>query len=317
VNTLIFAAKLLVTAACFWYAFRQIDFKQIWSALPLFDFRWGILACLLLMLQIPLVGLRWWNILAELGVRSAYITPVAMTGITAIGAFFAQVLPSVAGDGMRAWLAVRLGSDWRNAVTSVVIDRGMGVGLLIALGFMILLLPSGLTTLGGYRMVLLIAYAILLLTGLFVLLFGSSILVSLTRWRYARWLATLALDARRVVLSPSAPTIVGLACLVHALTIIAIWCLGRAQGLLLPITDAAVLFTVMVGVVLVPISISGWGLRELTIMSLLSYQGIAPERGLFFSVCFGLTFAISTLPGAVVWLCYSFALPRQRAEHGG
>jgi hypothetical protein len=65
--------------------------------------------------------------------------------------FFTQVLPSIAGAGVRAWLLVRLGSDWRNAGTSVVIDRGVGVGLLIALGFAILLLPSGLTALGGYR----------------------------------------------------------------------------------------------------------------------------------------------------------------------
>ena len=75
-----------------------------------------------------------------------------MIAVTAIGVFFAQVLPSVAGEGVRAWLLVRLGCDWRNAVTSVVIDRGVGVGLLIALGFVILLLPVlGLTALGGYR----------------------------------------------------------------------------------------------------------------------------------------------------------------------
>jgi len=41
-------------------------------------------------------------------------------------------------------------------VTSVVIDRGVGAGLLIAIGFAILLLlPSSLTTLGGYREIVL------------------------------------------------------------------------------------------------------------------------------------------------------------------
>jgi Lysylphosphatidylglycerol synthase TM region len=67
-----------------------------------------------------------------------------MIAIAAIGQFFAQILPSVAGDGMRAWLLARLGCDWHHAVLSVVIDRAIGVGLLVALGFVVLLIPAGL-----------------------------------------------------------------------------------------------------------------------------------------------------------------------------
>ena len=93
-------------------------------------------------------------------------------------------------------------------------------------------------------------------------------------------------------------------CLVHALTILVVWSLGRAQGLALPVTDAAVLFTVMVGVTIVPISIGGWGLRELAVVSLLSDHGVAPANALLFSVEFGLTLAIASLPGAFTWLLY-------------
>jgi hypothetical protein len=81
------------------------------------------------------------------------------------------------------------------------------------------------------------------------------------------------------------------------LTIAVIWSIGRAQGLVLPVTDAAVLFAVILGVTLVPISIGGWGLRELAVISLLGNHGIAPERALLFSVCFGFVLAISSLPG--------------------
>ena len=108
--------------------------RQVLSAIPLLDFRWAAFAILVAMLEIPLLGLRWRNIVDALAVRNERMTRTAMIAVTAIGVFFAQVLPSVAGDGVRAWLLVRLGCDWRNAVTSVVIDRGVGVGLLIALG---------------------------------------------------------------------------------------------------------------------------------------------------------------------------------------
>jgi glycosyltransferase 2 family protein len=79
-----------------------------------------------------------------LAARNKRMTATAMIAITAIGQFFAQALPSVAGDGVRAWLLARLGCDWRNAAASVVIDRAIGVGVLIALAFVILVLPSGL-----------------------------------------------------------------------------------------------------------------------------------------------------------------------------
>ena len=313
----IVAAKLLVTGACFWYVSRQIDWHQVSSAIPLLDFRWAALAAFIAMLQIPLAGLRWFNIVDALGVRGQQMTRAAMIAATAVGLFFAQVLPSVAGEGIRAWLLVRLGCDWRNAVTSSVIDRGLGAGLLIALGFIILLLPSGLTALGGYRDVVLVVYGALILAGALGLLLAPKIAPLFARWRYSRWFATLAADVHRVVLGPKGLLILSIGCLIHALTIFTVWSVGRAQGLALPLPDAAVLFTVMIGVVLVPISIGGWGLRELAVISLLAAHGVAPERALLFSVCFGLALAVGSLPGALAWLFFPFAPPRRSAERGG
>jgi hypothetical protein len=85
---------------------------------------------------------------------------------------------------------------------------------------------------------------------------------------------------------------------------------------MLPVPDAAVLFAVVVGVSLVPISVGGWGLRELAVVSLLAGHGMPPERALLFSVCFGLVLAAGSLPGALVWLVYSVAPVRADAERG-
>src|SRR5262249_9391422 len=288
----IVAAKLLVTGACFWYVSRQIDWHQVSSAIPLLDFRWAALAAFIALLQIPLAGLRWFNIVDTLGARGQQMTRAAMIAATAVGLFFAQVLPSVAGEGIRAWLLVRLGCDWRNSITSSVIDRGVGAGLLVVLGFVILLLPSGLTALGGYRDVVLVGYGTLILAGVLGLLLAPKMVSLLARWRYSRWVATLAADAYRVFLGPKGLLILSIGCLIHALTIVIVWSVGRAQGLALPLPDAAVLFTVMIGVVIVPISASGWGLRELAVVSLLATHGVAPERALLISVCFGLALAV-------------------------
>src|SRR5262249_57619650 len=152
--------------------------------------------------------------------RSRRVWWGGMMAVTGGGLFFAQVLPSVAGEGVRAWLLVRLGCDWRNAVTGSVIDRGVGAGLLIVLGFVILLLPSGFTALAGYRDVVLIGYGALILAGALGLLLAPKIVPPLARWRYSRWFATLAADLHRVVLGPKGPLILGIGRLIHALTLV-------------------------------------------------------------------------------------------------
>jgi glycosyltransferase 2 family protein len=313
----VFAAKLAVTGACFWYVSRQIDLSKVWPAIPELDFRWTAFAVLVLMLEFPLVAMRWRNILAGLAALGDRMTRSAVIAVTAIGVFFGQLLPSVAGEGVRAWLLVRLGADWRTAVTSVVIDRGVGLGLLIALGFVILLLPSGFVALGGYRDAVLAGYGAMLVGGLLGLLLVPKIAPPLGRWRYSRWIASLIVDVHRVLLGRRGAVILGLGGLVHAFTIVAVWSLGRAQGLVLPLPDAAVLFTVMIGVMIVPISVGGWGLRELAVVSLLGNHGVAPEQALLFSVCFGLAVAASSLPGALAWLVYPVAPARHPTKRSG
>src|SRR5262245_58125485 len=203
----LFATKLLVTGACFWYVSRQIDLSQVLSAFSLLDLRWAAFAIVVAVLQIPLLAARWCNVLDALAALDARMTRVAVVAATAVGAFFTQVLPSVAGDGVRAWLVVRLGGEWRNAVMSVVIDRAVGVGLAIALGFVILLLPSGLTALGGYRHVVLIVYGALLVAGALALLLMPIFVPLLARWRYSRWIGALGASAHHVLLGRKSPAI--------------------------------------------------------------------------------------------------------------
>jgi hypothetical protein len=52
------------------------------------------------------------------------------------------------------------------------------------------------------------------------------------------------------------------------------------------------------------------------VISVLGNHGVAPEQALLFSVGFGLVLMVGSLPGAPVWLVYSFA-PSWRAATRG
>ena len=69
----------------------------------------------------------------------------------------------------------------------------------------------------------------------------------------------------------------------------------------------------MIGVALVPFTVGGWGLRELAVVTLFGNYGLSPERALVFSMYFGLTSILASLPGALAWLGFLFA-PSQRAS---
>jgi uncharacterized protein (TIRG00374 family) len=299
-----FADKLIVTTACFWLVLRQINVTEALRALPAFDIRWAGFAVLVAVVQIPLLALRLQAIVQTLRGSSARLSYGAAYAVTAIYTLFAQVVPSLLGEGIRAWMLVRLGCDWRTGLTSVMIDRGVGVGVLIAYAFVILLSPSTLTALTGYHDVVLVAFGAVLIVGVVALILTPRVVPVLQRWRYSFWIANFIADAHRVLLGRQGPGIIAAACLVHALSIGIGWTVGRALGLSLSVFDSAALFTVMVGVAIVPISVGGWGLRELAVVSLLGAHGVAPERALLFSLSFGCVFLVSALPGAVVWLLY-------------
>src|SRR6516225_4247777 len=128
----IVAAKLIITGLCFWYLSRTIDFDGLFSSLAQLELRWVAAGACIVILEIPFAALRWREILKALVGLDQRITSLAILAITAVGAFFMQVLPTLMGDGVRGYLLVRRGCDLRNAVTSIAIDRGVSVaGILV------------------------------------------------------------------------------------------------------------------------------------------------------------------------------------------
>jgi uncharacterized membrane protein YbhN (UPF0104 family) len=302
-----FALKIAFTLACFWYLLRHIDTAELQRTLPGIDMRWSMLAIALLVSQIPLVGLRWLQIVKVLAMRGRQLTWVWMSVAAGIAQFFGQILPVVAGDGVRVWFLGRFSHDWRNATISVVIDRCVGIGLLLLFTLTILLLPSNFGAFDQDRDKVVIALAVMLVLGVICLVVSARLGPKLTGWRYGRWIETFFSGARAAVFGSRSAVILGIGCMIHALTIAAVWSLGRAQGLALSPADAAVLFAVMIGVAIVPFTVGGWGLRELAMVSLFGNHGLTPERALVFSMYFGLTSILASLPGALAWMALLFS----------
>jgi uncharacterized membrane protein YbhN (UPF0104 family) len=305
-KVLVFGVKLAITCACFWYLFRQVNVGDLLREAKNLQIRWFLLAVAVIVLQIPLVGLRWTRITAALEPTRSPPPLGAMIAITLITNFLSQILPNVMSDAVRVWMLTRIRSGWRMGLAGIVIDRGMGIAALLAIGFVTLLNASAFTALGGYRQIALAVFGALLLSGIGGLICAPLYAPLLSRWRATRWIGELGLLSRQVLIeSPAAGSIASIALVVHVLSIVSIWSIGQAFSMSLGVVGAAALFTLMVAVAIIPVSVSGWGLREVAVTAFLHAHGMPAQRALLFSICFGLTLLVAALPGAVVLMFYS------------
>jgi hypothetical protein len=55
-------------------------------------------------------------------------------------------------------------------------------------------------------------------------------------------------------------------------------------------------------ITVLPISLAGWGVREVTVVALLGMLGVEDEAALLLSIEFGLLAMLVSLPGGVLWL---------------
>ena len=305
-KVLVFGAKLAITCGCFWYLFRQIKIDDLVHEAQNLQARWILLACIVMMIQPPLTGWRWAKITAALEPERPPPPLRAMLAITLIANFFNQILPNVVSDALRIWMLTQIRSGWRMGLAGIVIDRAVGIGALLAIGFVTLLNASAFTTLGGYRVTALAIFGVLLVGGAGALLCAGLYAPLLARWRVTKWIGEISLASRQVLIeSPAAVSIVGIAFIVHVLSIIGIWSIGQTFSMSLGLVEAATLFTLMVAIGVVPVSVSGWGLREVAVTAFLNAHGVPAQRALLFSICFGLTLIVAALPGALILMFYS------------
>jgi hypothetical protein len=223
--------------------------------------------------------------------------------ILMISLWFNQVLPSsVGGDAVRMWLLRQRGVQWPEAVKGVAADRFTALIGLIAL--MVAGLPFLLSRVSDSAAIL--AIGGLTLAGVA----GTVVLLTLDRLpkrliahpaiasfvRFGALVRFLLLQSERRAL------LFGSALLIHIVTAAACFALARGVGAQLSVVDAGILIPPVVLLTAVPISISGWGVREGAMVACLGLAGVPSEEALSVSLLLGAISVIIGLVGGAIWL---------------
>lgn len=89
---------------------------------------------------------------------------------------------------------------------------------------------------------------------------------------------------------------------IHFLTILALGFCLKAYGAVVPIEALMIGLPALSLLLMLPISISGWGLREATLTSVLALWGVSPSLTVLGSISYGAMTVLCVLPGAYALL---------------
>jgi uncharacterized membrane protein YbhN (UPF0104 family) len=267
-------------------------------------------------------GLRWGFLMRKVGFQGSLLNFVALYFA---GGLINQGLPStLGGDSYRAITATHLSSSGklteekdldeelhhsvdlehatpklRLSFSMVLVDRLLGLAGNNLLGGLGLILGGAtLAAWGtdlGYAVTGIMAFAGLFIAA--VLAWGPS--CNLLQKLLDRLKMSHALPGIKLAFSwPMNIAQAVFAIGIHALTILTLLFCLKAYGVDAPIEALMIGLPALSLLLMLPISISGWGLREATLSSVLALWGVSPSMTVLASISYGAITVLSVLPGA-------------------
>lgn len=299
-KSLFFVLKLGVTVALLAWLASKLDLDQAFARIvDLAPVPALAAVCLIVALSVNNTY-RWMLVMRAI---EAWLPFPKSFRILYIGLFFNQTLPSaVGGDAVRMYLAYKAGLELKGAINGVMLERLATVTGLVAL--VLVAQPFLLARIGDNAASWAFpALAVLLVLGALVLMQLDRVPERFTGFAVIRGLAQLARDTRRLFFSPvHGLGAVGLGVFGNIVLALIGFALARSLGLGVTLLDCLVLIPPVILVTTLPISLAGWGVREVAMVFAFGFIGVSETDATVLSVLFGLTAVVGSLPGGVLWL---------------
>ncbi|MBL8058920.1 MAG: flippase-like domain-containing protein [Anaerolineales bacterium] len=315
-------ARLAVSAGLLAWLVAGSDGRQLWAILRRADLLLYAACSLISTAGMLLRTLRWKAVLDAAGARVSFRRALYLFYV---GAFFNTFLPTGLGGDVVRVLEIGRGATAQQAVGTILVERLTGFAVLFAL--MLAVLPAAAAVLPAatvYGLGLLasgvLAAAGLVLEGRII----RRLLGWLGRWRLTRPLSlagdTWLGQTYQVITSVGGRAVARalLISLIFNLSIIwSNWLAARALGLEIPVGLVAVALPVISATLLVPVSISGFGVREGVVVALLGQAGVGAPEALALSLAwYGLDMLDGLYGGLIYFLTGALGLrPRPAGDH--
>jgi len=301
------AIRLAIAAGILVFLFHKIGGEEIWDAFR--RFHWLALAAAVAgyCCMQAIKAHRLQILLGAIGVPVSY---ARLLGVYFIGMFFNTVLPTiVGGDAVRVVYLSRETGKVDRAVVSVLTERAIGVGALIAIAMVAVLVSGEDAT--PVMVYLVLAFAAAFVVGM-VFLFspwlyraGTRCMRALGLGKMAKMIAEMQTAFGVYRRRYGVLVMTALVSLVVEVVMIGLYMLlAYGLGLRLPIGFFFIAVPITVLVSMAPVTISGLGVREVVWVFFLRQQGLPEADGVAvaLSLMWFATATIASMFGGPVFL---------------
>jgi uncharacterized protein (TIRG00374 family) len=300
------AIKVCVSTGLIIVVLRMANLEKVWFSLVNMNIYLFILANLMNFGRVYISAYRWKILLEVKGIR---LSTNRLSNIYFIGIFFNMFLPTaLGGDTARIFYLWRISGEKLEAMTSVVIERVIGFYALILIClFSILLSFKDLALLEQRGIILVIC--LLYLGGVVAVLNsrfmrGFLAVVSLLPWkgivsRVASFYNSLHdyLEDKKVVIKSLILSII-----YQLAWIVGVMMIGIGSGMDVSPFGYFVFLPVVMLVTMLPVSISGIGVREAAFVLLFGLGGVPASAAVLLSF---LTFSMAIILGSFGGIIYA------------
>ncbi len=284
----------IITLALFGWLLASQDWSKVWEYVSGLQ-AWLILLVLFLyILRILLNGLRWQLLLRTASIR----IPIRdVEKIVFMGFFVSNFLPTTIGGDVFRLLSLFRYTDLRSrGFASVVLDRLVNVIAMLSV------LPFSLWTFGPSLRNLFLKASISVSPGVLASMLSSE---NWIKRLYIKLSNLFSYWARIFQIWLKSPLSLFQAFIISWASIfiyfVANWFLARGLGIDIDLYQVIGITAITYLITLLPISINGFGVREIAITTLYIQMGASREQATSLAVASRFLMLISTLPGAL-WI---------------
>lgn len=254
------------------------------------------MAFVVVQIQVLLSAIRWWITANRLGQRLRLQRAISEYYLATLANL--SLPGGVGGDAARVYRN-RAGGGWRSSIMSVTVERMSGQIVLFVVtlvGWLIWPMVFEQAVPEYFLQLLSVFFFLCLIVAGMVALFGRFFL------SVKRFIQELSPALKRVWLEDwqwLLQSVLSLAIVASYVAVFAICAVSLSEPL-----PVAALFTVVPVVLLsmvIPLSVGGWGIRELAAASLWPVVGLTAEAGIASSIAYGLVSMVSVIPGALLY----------------
>jgi len=156
--------------------------------------------------------------------------------------------------------------------------------------------------------VLLIALGIILV--LIFVFFTDKLPVNFSHFKIIRGFYSLSREGRYCISNNyNGVIIIILSVLIHLISVVAVMIMAIGLGINVEFGGFLLIVSLVGLIMVVPISIAGWGVREGVMVVGFGYLGVVPEAALALSILFGLLVLTVSLPGGIIWVLKRSHIP--------